>query len=263
MAGNERHQSASEAIPRLIEEHGGLIYRLGRDFCGSHEGAEDLVQETFLRAFRSWDSFVGESSPATWLYTIAARTCRRLKYRRAGEPEKMDPLSELLPSPKDDIPALSSSGQVVLDQVEQKQVEEAVHGAISRLPVGFRMALVLKDIAEFSVLEVAEILGLKENTVKTRVHRARLLLRREMSKGLTKRPAPPPDHARRICLDLLKSKQDALDRGVSFPLADGELCSRCRALFSTLDLAKEACLSVRQNQLPASLKRVLLEEYGA
>jgi len=253
--------SARDVIPRLVEEHGGLIYRLGREFCGSHEGAEDLVQETFLRAFKSWDRFEGTSSAATWLYTIAARTCGRMKRRRSGEPERMETLSELLPDPSDDVPALSLSEQVVLDDVDRRRAEAAVHSAIGDLPTGFRMALVLKDIAEFSVAEVSQILGVKEATVKTRVHRARLLLRRELSRQLPSAPAPPPDHDRRVCLDLLKAKQDALDRGVPFPLAGGELCARCRSLFNTLDMAKSACLSVSRNELPLELKTFLLKHF--
>lgn len=259
---NFQSESAEKAIPRLLDEHGGLIYRLGREFCGSHEGAQDLVQETFLRAFKSWSHFKGQSSPATWLYTIAARTCRRLKYRRSGEPERMQSLSELLPSPDDEIPDLISSGQAVLDEVERKTMESAVHQAIGKLPVGFRMALVLKDIVEFSVAEVALILNIKEATVKTRVHRARLLLRKELSRSIPTHAAPLPDHSRRVCLDLLKAKQDSIDRGVPFPLGDGELCARCKALFATLDLAHEMCATVRQNEMPESLRELLLREFG-
>ncbi len=256
-------ESAETAIPRLLEKHGGLIYRLGREFCGNHEGAEDLVQETFIRAFRNWSQFEGRSNTATWLYTIAVRTCKRLKHQRSGEPRHLQSLSELLPSPHDDIPDFPHTGEGSLDEIVRQEAQDAVHGAIAKLPSHFRLALVLKDIVEFSTAEVAQILGLKEATVKTRVHRARLLLRKELSQQLPKRKAPPPDHARRVCLDLLYTKQEALDRGAAFPLAEGELCSRCRALFTTLDLARDACREIRQDTLPDLLKDILLKEFGS
>ncbi len=78
-------EPAEKAIPSLREEYAGLIYNLGLRLCHSPESAQDLVQETFLRAFHNWHQFEGRSSPATWLFTIAMRThklvCRRLKGR--------------------------------------------------------------------------------------------------------------------------------------------------------------------------------------
>ena len=65
--------SADEEIPRLVEEHGGKMFGLAKRMCRTVEQAEDLVQETFLQAYRKWDQFEGRSSPATWLYTIASR----------------------------------------------------------------------------------------------------------------------------------------------------------------------------------------------
>ena len=132
--------------------------------------------------------------------------------------------------------------------------------ALAELPVKFRLPLVLKDIAELSTAEVAEILGIKPATVKTRVHRARLALRKALSESLPKRPAPPPDHSRQVCLDLLESKQEALDRGVDFPVAPAELCTRCRSLFATLDLTYDACRYLGDVELPAELRQTILEQ---
>ena len=89
--------------------------------------------------------------------------------------------------------------------------------------------------------EVASILGVKEATIKTRVHRARLALRKTLAEDLPRRDAPHPDHSRQVCLDLLGAKQEALDRGVDFPVPPEELCTRCKSLFSTLDLTYDAC----------------------
>ena len=260
---SDKPSSAERAIPRLLEEHGGLIYNLGLRMCGSPENAEDLVQETFLRAFRNWGQFEGRSNPTTWLYTIATRACIRFKRRRSGEPSQMLSLSKLLPNQDEDIPIIFSEDKGPLDEALRRESQEAINRAIADLPSHFRVTLMLKDIVEFSTAEVAHVLGIKKTTVKTRVHRARLLLRKVLTEQLPKRKAPPPDHSRQACLDLLHAKQEALDRGVEFPLAEGELCSRCRSLFSTLDLVKNACIDIKKGELPERLRQMLLKEFGS
>ncbi|MGD8870594.1 MAG: sigma factor, partial [Gemmatimonadota bacterium] len=85
-------QPAEDVIPRLMDDYADHIYGLGLRMCDDPEKAQDLVQETFMRAFRSWASFDGRSKPSTWLYTIASRSCQRMERRRAGEPRHMRPL---------------------------------------------------------------------------------------------------------------------------------------------------------------------------
>lgn len=251
---------ADRAIPVLLESHGGRIYGLGLRLCGNPQDAEDLVQETFLRAFRGWDQFEGRSEPGTWLYAIAARACRRMHRKRSGEPKSMESIEQLLPSVEASIPDIDSPDGSALDEQVRREARTAVEIAIAKLPASFRLPLVLKEIADFSLGEVAAILGIKEATVKTRVHRARLLLRRELADHLPQRDAPPPDHARRICLDLLRMKQEAMDRHAEFPFPAGELCERCRATFDTLDLAQGFCLELGRGVLPEPLRQQVLEE---
>lgn len=250
-------EPADVAIPRLVEEHGRKIYNLGLRLCGSPAEAEDLAQDTFLQAFRKWDQFEERSEATSWLYTIATRGCRRRHRKRSGEPAHLESLPDLLPSGEAEVPDLPGPDEGPLDEQLRREARETVERALPHLPLAFRLPLVLKDIAELSTAEVAAVLGLKEATVKTRVHRARLALRRELARQLPKRPAPPPDHSRQVCLDLLYAKQEALDRGVELPIAPGELCARCRSLFATLDLAQDVCHEIGQGDLPASLKALL------
>ena len=255
--------SAQEAIPALLEKHGGLIYNLGQRMCGSHEAAQDLVQETFMRAFKSWHQFEGRSDPATWLYRIAVRACQRLKRPRSGQPQRMLALNELLPESEQEIVTLAETAETPLEEVMQAEAYAQVEHALAQLPLEFRLALVLKEIADFSVAEVAQILNLKEATVKTRVHRGRLMLRKILAQKLPKRAAPPHAHEKRACLDLLHAKQQALDHGVDFPMPPNELCEHCRALFATLDLAHEVCMHMRHAELPEAVRAMLLEEFHA
>ena len=253
------YAGARDAVSDLLERHGGLIYALGLRFCGNEDEARDLVQDTFLLAFRKWDQFEGRSEASTWLYRIAARACQRRHRRRSGEPRVLEPLQALLPSGDETIVDLPSSDESPLDVLERRETREAVSEAVARLPEKFRLPLVLKEILELPVDEVARALGVKENTVKTRLHRGRLYLAKALREELPSRPAPPIDHSRRMCLDLLRLKQDTLDRGVEFPVPQDELCVRCRSLFATLDLGGEVCRRLRSGELPGPLRSAVLE----
>jgi RNA polymerase sigma-70 factor (ECF subfamily) len=259
-AARLHQEPASKAIPRLLALHGGRIYGLGLRMCRSPQDAEDLVQETFLRAFRKWEQFEGRSDPATWLYTIASRICHRRQRRRAGEPSRLESLDKLLPSRAQEIVDLASTEPGPLDRVLRHESREIVERAIGKLPPRFRLPLVLKDLVDFSLAEIARVLGVKQATVKTRLHRARLFIARELARALPKRPAPPPDHGRRVCLDLLLAKQEALDRDVPFPLASAELCDRCRSLFSTLDFGRDLCRQLERGHLPERVRRLVEEQ---
>lgn len=249
------------AIPALLEQHGGKIFGLAMRMCGSADKAEDLVQEVFLQAFRKWDQFEGRSSPTTWLYTIAARMCGRMHRKKAGEPERVHSLQSLLPfGDGDRVPDVKSDDEGPLDQQMRSEAIESVGDAITHLPAKFRMPLILKDIIGLSVVEVAEILGLKEATVKTRLHRSRLVLRDELSRDLPQREAPPAAYPKRVCMDLLRAKQEALDRGVEFPVQRKDFCDRCSAVFASMDLTKQVCEDLSSTGLPEAVRQAVLDD---
>ena len=249
-----------QVIPQLLEEHGGMVYSLGRRMCSDPHEAEDLVQETFLQAYRAWDQFEGRSSVKTWLYTIAARTCQRMHRRRVGQPRRMQSLEELLPFGEANLGFLDPSGKSPLEEQIRREGKERIEEAIVSLPVDFRVPLILKDILGLSVKEVAEITGLKEATVKTRVHRARLKLRQALDLVLPKKKVPPAAYPLQVCMDLLRLKQDALDRGErSCPQLDAIVCQRCETLFTTLDCTVDVCQEIGQGRMPKELRdRILL-----
>ncbi|MDX1577498.1 MAG: RNA polymerase sigma factor [Gemmatimonadota bacterium] len=243
-----------EAVSHLFESHGDRIYRLGLRVCDDPQTAEDLVQETFLRALDAWESFEGRSKPSTWLYTIATRTCHRMRRRRAGEPARVESLQRLLPSGDEGLIQVPSADDPQRD-VAVREVADVVRDAVAGLPPDFRIPVVLKEMFDFSLEEIARVLEIKEATVKTRLHRGRLRIRKALAERLPSEPPPPLDHAREECLALLVAKQESLDRGTPFPVPEDELCERCRSVFSTLDLGREACRSLRHGRMPEALRR--------
>lgn len=245
------------AVPRLVEEHGGMLYTLGRQFCATPEEAEDLVQEVYLQAWRKWEQFEGRSSATTWLYTIASRVCQRFHRKRSGEPDALDSI-DALDFADGPVPVIPEENDPLTEQI-RREGRERVEAAIAALPDDFRMPLVLKELVGFSLEEIAEILELKAATVKTRLHRARLRLREALDAGLPHRDAPPIGLSEQVCVDLLRSKQEHLDRGLSFEFPGGIVCERCTTFFATLDLAQEACVDIARGELPEEVRAALLE----
>jgi RNA polymerase sigma-70 factor (ECF subfamily) len=252
----------SRPITRLVEEHAGQLYQLAFRFCGSRDEAEDLVQEVFLHAHRSWDGFRGESSEKTWLYKIAARACQRMHRKRSCEPDQIGSLHDLLPFGDPLIAVIASEQDDLLQQQIRREAKERLETEMTGLPDEFRVPLILKEIVGFSLREVGEVLGIEEATAKSRVHRARLKLRAAVEKALpkTSEPAPPPAYEEQTCLDLLNAKQDALDRGVAFDTS--VICQRCQSVFASLDLTQKACRDLSNNAIPAGLKQRLVERIG-
>ncbi len=248
-------------MPELLSRFGGRLHALARRICRSEEDADDLVQEVFLTAWRSWDGFEGRSNPSSWLWTIAVRACQRMHRRRKGEPERMASLEELSPFGASEMPDVRRQRASVLEDLLMQEGRERMEEAVAELPMNFRIPLVLKDIVGFSVDDVAAILGIKPATVKTRLHRARMKLRAAIEEHIPRRPAEPVAYSRQVCLDLLKAKQEALDRGVAFP-DDDIICERCREVFASLDLAHDLCARLGTGTLPKALVEKIHEKMG-
>ncbi len=263
MSDASRETPAASAVRRLIEEHGGGLYQLASRFCGNMDEAEDLVQEVFLSAYRSWDTFRGDADERTWLYRIAARACQRMHRKRAGEPDQIGSLSDLLPFGTERIAVIAGEQDDALQRQIAAEAKDRLESEITRLPEAFRVPLILKEIAGFSVREVAEILALEEATVRSRVHRARLKLRAAVDRVLprTAEPAPPPMYPEQTCLDLLNAKQESLDRGVAFD--SRVICDRCRSVFASLDLTQQVCQDLSEGQLPPGVRQRLVERLAA
>ncbi|WP_447978521.1 RNA polymerase sigma factor [Candidatus Nitrospira bockiana] len=170
------------SFDRLYRDHADRIYRFAQRVCGPVEDARDLVQETFLNAYRGLSQFRGEAQLSTWLYRIAIRACMAMRRRKKGEPERELSLEEFIPTSdgelKLQIPAQGLSPEEAL---ENKQLRRALNQAIRALPPKYRVVLILRDMEGLSAKEVAAIMGLNERAVKSRLHRARLFVRRELT----------------------------------------------------------------------------------
>jgi RNA polymerase sigma-70 factor (ECF subfamily) len=173
---------------QLYRQHVDRVFRFAQRLCGQTEDAKDLVQDTFLNAFRGLDQFRGDAQLSTWLYAIAARACIHMRRKRKGEPERELSLEEFIPSSEGEFRLqVATEGFTPEEALENKQLRRALQQAILKLPKKYRVVLVLRDMEGLSAKEVGTIMGLNERAVKSRLHRARLFVRKELSsRGLTR-----------------------------------------------------------------------------
>jgi RNA polymerase sigma-70 factor (ECF subfamily) len=174
-------QGDREAFRAIMQRYNQRLFRVARAVSGSDDEAEDVLQESYLRAFAAFGSFRGDSGLATWLTAITLNEARgRLRKRRKTvELEEMDqPESRIVPFPGF---ALASDPEKDAARAETRRLLEK---AIDGLPENFRLVFIMRDIEGCSVEETAEQLGLKPQTVKTRLFRARQLLRQSLEDTL-------------------------------------------------------------------------------
>jgi RNA polymerase sigma-70 factor, ECF subfamily len=165
-------------VEAVVRANSGRLLSVARRMLGNEADAQDAVQDAFLNAFRSLDSFHGGAQIGTWLHRILVRAALMKLRRRRRKPETS--IDDLLPKfhndghPIDPAANADASPTAVL---ERQEARAQVQAAIDRLPENYRTVLVLRDIEGLGTEEAAEVLGETSAAVKTRLHRARMALR--------------------------------------------------------------------------------------
>jgi len=164
------------AIRAIIQRHNRRLYRIARGILRDDSEAEDAVQDAYLKAFSHFDDFRGDAELGTWLCRIVMNEALgRLRRRRPTvDWSTMDEIG--MTNKIVALPA-SSSRPDPERAAAQHQIQQLLEEAIDRLPEAFRMVLVARVVEEMSVEETAALLNIRTETVKTRLHRARRLLR--------------------------------------------------------------------------------------
>jgi RNA polymerase sigma-70 factor (ECF subfamily) len=172
------------AVRSIIKQHNRRLYRLARSIVRDDSEAEDVLQEAYLRAFASLDSFRGEAQFGTWIGRIVINEALGSRRRKRStidvdlHQQTVRPDAEIIPFPAAN-PELDPEKTMA-----QREIRMLLEGAIDRLPETFRQVLVARLIEGMSVQETADLFAIPPQTVKTRLHRARGLLKREMEKHI-------------------------------------------------------------------------------
>lgn len=178
----------SSALAELFENYADRIYRLALGSLQNPAEAEDVVQETFIKAISNIDKFEGRANLGTWLYRVAYnasmdRLRRRPEFKLpSDEPDLNSP--DFVPMPE-----VLVEWDTPEDEVISEEDRRALDEAIQQLPDTLRIVFILRDIEDLSTAETAEILELSEGAVKVRLHRARLDLRERLAIYFAERQA--------------------------------------------------------------------------
>ncbi len=170
-----------QAFAAVIDRCGDTVYHVAYRLLGSREEAEDVLQETFLQAFQHLKDFRGEARLCTWLYRIAYNLA--LMRLRRKEPETISIDQPLNLGDDEEVPReLFDWCCLPEEELLRAELRSVLEEAIRSLPPGLRAVFLLRDGEGLSTEEVARILGISTDAVKTRLHRARLRLREHLSR---------------------------------------------------------------------------------
>lgn len=162
----------------LANEHKDAVYRQMMRVCGNREDAEDVLVEALLTAYRHLDQLRDSVAFRAWLAQIARRVCWQLKKREA-----LFPLLQLS-AVEDAAAEVSAAGPNAEQQLALKQMKELLNGAVRKLPEEYRTVYELRDLQELSGEKVAAHLGISLAAMKSRLHRARELVREDLDAAL-------------------------------------------------------------------------------
>jgi RNA polymerase sigma-70 factor (ECF subfamily) len=230
-----------QALATLLARYAPAVYRFGAKMCRDPEEARDVMQDTLLAAARGLREFRGGASLSTWLFTIARSFCIKARRRRVGAPSDGDILAY---DEAREVPAVDRTPEEV---AEEREVGAAIEAAIASLDPTSREVLVLRDVEGLTAPEVAQVLGVGVDAVKSRLHRARTAVRDRIAPLLTPaEPLAPPG-----CPDVLHVLSQYLEGDIG-PAQCAEmdrhlaLCSRCRVRCDSLRSTLALCRSSAQ-----------------
>ena len=261
------------------------VFSFSMRVCGQREDAEDTMQEVLLKSVPHLPKFDSPKALVVWLYKVAKNRCLMSRRRSKFAPKQDLSLEELMPDRKE-LEQMGSDGSINPEAFAIRSEEAGrLRDAIQRLPPQYRIVLVLRDMEGLTDEEVAEITGLRSGTVRVRLHRARLFVRKELMKGLKQRSGRPavasrassqeqpgneqPRPAR--CKAMFAELSNYLDEQLDDSLCE-ELerhlggCEPCKAFLSSLEATIEQCRkSPAENpsgKTAVRLRKQLMKKYA-
>jgi len=267
-----------DALEKALALLQGSVFAFGMRVCGQREDAEDTMQEVLVKALPHLPRFDNSRALAAWLYKVAKNRCLMSRRKSKFAPKQELSLEELMPDREelaqlDKLPDLSPESYAIRGEQGQRLRE-----AIRNLPPHYRIVLVLRDMEGFTDEEVGEITGLRPGTIRVRLHRARLFVRRELARanqghrasGRLRRDAAVPSRTGR-CRKMFAGLSDYLDGELDdFSCEEIEThlngCEPCQKFLRSLEATIQSCqqspVESPDQQRAAELRRQLLATYS-
>ncbi len=244
-----------DALSTLLERYEPTVLRFGLKMCGDEEDAKEILQDTLFAAARTARDFRGDASVPSWLYTIARSFCIKRRRRPKHAPARVEPLDEGA--------GVADLGRSPDDALHEKRVEAALASAIEALDPGQREVLVLRDVEGLTAPEVAAIVGISVDAVKSKLHRARLSVRDKLAPLVAPTPdKTPPAPSGDTCPDVVGLFSRHLEGDVS-PDVCAEMerhlagCPRCHAACDSLKRVLATCRATPAPEVPLTIREEL------
>jgi len=274
-------QNDQKSLEEALELLQKTIFSFSMKVCGQRQDAEDTMQEVLLKSVPNLPKFDSPKALMVWLYKVAKNRCLMSRRKSKFAPKEDLSLEELMPD-RQELQKLSGSPDGTPEtSLLRRESAKHLREAVQRLPAEYRLILVLHDMEELSDGDVAEITGLRLGTIRVRLHRARLFVRKELAKQdllrvrrQTAKPVgerhPSPLPRQRRCKEMFAELSNYLDDELDDSLCE-ELekhmdgCEPCKAFLSSLEKSIRLCRIAPDEppdpRIAAKLRRELLSEY--
>jgi RNA polymerase sigma-70 factor (ECF subfamily) len=268
-----------ESMEKALVLLQNTVFSFSMKMCGQRQDAEDAMQEVLLNSVPHLPKFNSPKALLVWLYKVAKTRCLMSRRRSKFAPKEALSLEELMPDRQElrRLPGKSEPTPEAL--LMSRENAKRLRGAIRQLPPGYRLILVLHDMEELSDDDIAEITGLRPGTIRVRLHRARLFVRRELAKQdrqgargeAKKQAAVAQTHSReRSCKQMFKELSNYLDQELDDSLCAElekhmEGCDPCKAFLASLEETIQTCKTAPNEppdaRMAANLRHEVLSEY--
>lgn len=256
-----------QSIERALGLLQGTVFSFSMKVCGHPEDAEDTAQDVLLKSLPYLSKFENAQALSVWLYKVARNRCMMNRRGHKFSSKINLSLDELMPTGQE-LQHLLKSGRPTPEAAAfQLESAERLRRALDTLPPQYRFVLVLHDMEELSTSEVARVMGLREGTVRVRLHRARLLVRRELE-SVHAKPSPRNSHASVAkppsCRKLFAALSDYLDGMVDDATCDQMQnhisdCEPCQAFLESLRAALSKCRAYQPSCPPQEARQLAIE----
>jgi RNA polymerase sigma-70 factor, ECF subfamily len=248
-------RNTPESMEQAIALLQNTVYSFSMKVCGHREDAEDTMQDVLIRSIKYLGTIQDPNALAAWLYTVTRNRCRRIRRNPQDSQAKRLSLDELMPDEQDMRELLQRAERGPEQHAIHAEQQQLLHRAVLAIPSSLRLVLVLQDMEDLTSGQVAQILGLKEGTVRVRLHRARLAVRKEMGRLLDGLAEPPERSGKslvqrpRECRKLFAGLSEYLDGRVELRTCEQmrahiEACPACIAFLEDLRATVDRCRSL-------------------
>ncbi len=269
--------------PKSLEEALALlqntVFSFSMKVCGQRQDAEDTMQEVLLKSIPNLPKFDSPKALMVWLYKVAKNRCLMSRRRSKFAPKEALSLEELMPDRRE-LENLSGNADATPEtSLLRRENAKRLREAVQKLPPDYRLILVLHDMEDLSDTDIAEITGLRLGTIRVRLHRARLYVRKELAKQdhhrvrrrIVRPAAQIPEQPRQLrCKEMFTELSNYLDDALDDSLCE-ELekhmdgCEPCKAFLSSLEESIQRCRMAADAspdpRVAAKLRRELLSDY--